>query len=423
MGKQAQKKPKKKQSMAKAPKMEVEIDPKAHMLFERILSWQEEDEEILEFMEIEQSLRINILKKLIQTHQSQSLPFFSHLVDKGMALTEDIIEDLGKIKDEKTVELLLKIYGKSSDKGTNKAVRRALYKLKSQGLYVPDIWEMSLIQEGIELKESAYVSSINGLGERTLWLTSPRSGEKVDMRQIGIRDIKGIIAYSHLVISDQKFKELIEGQEGLPVVEVDPLYLRYLVEEAYKRNANSRMPLPKVYLSERDFWQKGDILTIKPLIYEVLNEEEVKKDRGALGSSKDLFNTDEMAKWRLEENEVEEYTEKLEEVRESRLTINEIQRQEQIMRALEEATDNYFSEETREIMKRRLEEMALVFFKTGKREEAKQCLAAALAFGNYSLPPRDNPFAMEMIKKSIKFIYEEMEEEEEEKPSSLIVLP
>jgi len=418
MGKRARKKPKKKESMFQAPKIEVELDEKAQMLFEKICLGQQGDEVISEFMEIEQDLRIGILKKLAESLQAQSLAFFSQLIDRGLELTEDIIEELGKIKDGKTVEILLKIYGRNPDKRISKAVRRVLYKLKSQGFSVPDTWEMLLIQEGKELKESAYASPINGLGKRTLWLTSPRPGERIDVRQIEIEDTKGITAYNHLGISKQGFEELLE--EKFSAVQIDPVHLRYLVEEAYKKNVESRIPPPKTYLAERDFWQKLDVSMVKPLIYEELNEEEIRKDRGILRDSVDLFNNDDMPKWHLEEEKAKEYARRLKEVNESRLTINEAQKQEQILRALEEATDDYFSQKRREVMKRRLEETALIFFKTGKNEEAKQCLAAALAFGDPSISPRDNPFAMEMMKIGIGSAYEKIEEEES---SSLIVLP
>lgn len=137
----------------------------------------------------------------------------------------------------------------SADKVLSKEAKRALHVLRTRGVDVPEPARAPPVLAPVPTEEvfSCYASSIDGQGERAIWIARNLPGRGVEVGQAVISDVHGIVELQVGVLGRKEYrtfgKEIAERGQSMGVGEIDPGHARTLVVEARRRNdASGRTP-------------------------------------------------------------------------------------------------------------------------------------------------------------------------------------
>ncbi len=371
-----------------------------------------------------------LLNQLVIEKKDKSLEVITHLTGKGEGLDLVIVNSLAILPEPKSAEILQKMYRQSPNKDVTKAIKKALHRLKTQGIRVDEL-EPTADTEPVwrsppTPQPQAYLSSIDPVGVRVVWLVQPSPGKGLKIFQAVLSETRGIIEFDALEAPRKWLRQLLERAKvnRMLVVEGDYSYAQFLIEEGYQKNQDQKRNPPPSYLEWRGVI--GTTLSTPPqsLIYQLLKVEEIKADPNLLARSADLHQLPEFQPWALPHEKAEKYIARGKEATESRILLTPRQQKERLDTIFLEAVEELFREEERALYKRRLEEMAYLLHKTQREEEAKKALAAALGLGPDGLSSHQHPFVETLVKKSIDLpVISEKEEKDEPEGLSLIVKP
>src|SRR5438132_2310746 len=225
-----------------------------------------------------------------------------------------------------------------------KESKRELQKLKQRGVQVQEIPPqgepvLKPLPEGEA--PSCYASSIDAYGERAVWWTRP-ARQGVEVVQVIISDLKGILAVDALALSRRSWREFVKRLPRRNVVttaEIPKDHARQLIADAESEGARNGFSPPSSY---------ADVLRIlgpapaerpqSPALAIDLPDETAHQLAGAALFEDPLF----MA-WIPEEDALRSFALKVDEIAVSRLFIDAPQRQQAFERAAEEAALSYFT--------------------------------------------------------------------------------
>jgi hypothetical protein len=339
-----------------------------------------------------------------------------------------IVTAMGKVPTERMAKLLQSLLGSLSDKQIQRGIRRSLYRIEQQGVTIlaepGRAQAASVLRPPVEDVPRGFISAIDGDGGQVVLLTIPRKPKGLYLLQGIVNDTRGLVEFSRVETTKKGFREFhqsIKERGQLTVVEVDPGYCRFRLEEAVDAMEQAGKSVPPEYVtSKRDLQRLEPVQTLP--VSPFLNEEEIANNPRLRSSSSDLFQIEPFSSWFLPREEVQQYADLVEEAEESRLVLNPAQKEARLQETYQKALVELFSEEKRGVFSRRLEEMAYVLLESGLEEKAKVALAASLdlRFDLNLLEP--NPFLLGMVTRSIYAIVAQDKEKKEAEPS-LIVKP
>lgn len=366
------------------------------------------------------------IHRLIKDAGENSLSLLSKLVGKNGELDSIIAESLVYLTTPGSAELLSQMVTEAQNKPLKKAIKRSLYRLKERGIIAEDRGHedsrASILRPPTRISEG-YLSSIDYLGDRLVWLTQPRVTKGLYFFQVLINDTEGIKDFQGTEITKKMYRDYLtrfRKENLMPIVEAEPSYCQFLIEEGYTTAIQRGHPVPTGYLEWKDIVGKLSSEVQRPLIYSYYEEEAIKADESLLTRSGILFELPEFSNWAIEPDEMERYTEKIQEASKSKLVLTPIQKQERIYQIFNDAAEELFNEERRLLYSRRLEEIAYIIYKLGKEEEAKTCLAAALALRSEGIPSSRHPFPLELVKRSLSSAIWEEEQKARENLSFIV---
>jgi hypothetical protein len=139
----------------------------------------------------------------------------------------------------------------------------------------------------------------------------------------------------------------------------------------------------------------------KPHIHNHLDTKEIADDLVLLRSSDSLFELLPFQSWRLPEDLVKPFVEKIKGLSESRLVVSQAAQTERIGQVFREAAVELFTPELRQRYRRLLEEVALLLVLDERLQEAKRAMAAAIDLGNEVGIFTENTFILGLVKRSI----------------------
>jgi hypothetical protein len=240
-----------------------------------------------------------------------------------------------------------------------------------------------------------------------------------------ISDTEGIIDFSGEEMARKRFRgffEEVREKSPFPLVEMEPSYVGFLFFQAYQLTLEKKRTLLQGYLS-----LKNEIEGVKkdykrPLIYSLLQTDEIAGDDRILRRGGELFKADVISSWRIEEDQIRPYADEVWQAEESKIVLNQTQKEARFQGIYQKALTELFKSERRFLYKRRLEEMAYIFFKLGKQEEARISLAVAIDLEKPMNPIQPNPFLFQLVVRSIFTLLKESYEQKAKEPS-LIVKP
>lgn len=360
------------------------------------------------------------LETSLQKLQSQ----FGISAERDMA----IVNAMGSIPTERTAKLLQSLLESVSDKRIVKGIKRSLYRIEQRGIPTGPVEkarrESSILRPLAEEQAKGFISAVDSEGGQIVFLTVPRKPMGLYLLQGILNDTRGMIEFNRVETTKKGFREFYESLRGpgqFPVVEIDPGYCRYRLEEAAQLTEHRGESIPASYLaSKRDLQRLERTETPPALLF--LDEKEILADPRLLRNSANLFQIEPFSSWFLPREEVQKYADLIEEAEASRLVLNPAQKEARLQEAYRKALIDLFPEERRLLYRRRLEEMAYVLFKQGEKDSARAALAASIDLRSVIASLEPNPFLLNLVIRSIYAIVAQDMEKKKEEPS-LIVKP
>ena len=263
-----------------------------------------------------------------------------------------------------------------------KEAKRELQRLKQKGVKVAALAPQGApVMKAVPETEApvCHASSIDAYGERAVWYAkSGRSG--IDLAQVVISDLKGIIAADALGLSRKQHREFLKRlpRDGVvTVAEVPAPHARILVAEAEAIGARNGFSPPSGY---------GNALRVLgPAPEGPVPNPAADLDFGEGGepahllAGAALFDDPLFVAWIPEEDALREFVTKAEEIRKSELSVDEAQKQAAVDAAARAAAEAYFTVARRLRYARRLLEMAHVLRWEKRMDAARTALALSRA--------------------------------------------
>ncbi len=379
--------------------------------------------------ELPGDVRLALVRQILEDFPEQ-ISLVLDLVQDESDLDESIIDMLAELESPEVANLFGKLLAESEDRATRRHLKKHVYRLKQKGFQVEI--PRSREEDGPTVKSiidspqaEAYVSAIDYLGERLMFLSKSVVGWGVVFFQIALSDQDGIKTFDVFDLKRREIKNFLKRVEEsgtLQLFKISPDYCHYLLEEAYHISLESRTPLPDQYGQWRAELNelKGNV--VEPIVFSTISRESLEREdrsarRLAYGSLHDagLFKG-----WFLEPRLLWEYIEKYKDAETSPLVLNKFQKEERKATIFSEATRNIFNDRYRQVYKRRLEEMAYILFREGDADTAKLALMAALDLEGDGVPSEQHGFLRRLVTKSIHFY---VEGERERQQDNLLIAP
>lgn len=371
----------------------------------------------------------------IETAQSQNttnqelLQKISSHLEKDPSLTIPLIEALVRIPTPPTAQLLTEMIAETEDKAVVKSIKRALYKLRQRGV----IWEerpsrdKPILRPPEHAQAQGYLGAIDSTGSRILLAAKPQPLRGFLTVFSIVNDLEGIQDFTVREFSKKGLEEFVKGSlssEDFPVVSAPGAYCMHLLKEASSVTSEASKPLPPGYHDAEDEFRNIPWDGPYPIIYQFINEEEVKDQVYLLKESVKLHEIMPFSMWFIPSGEVQEYASSIKDAEDSRIVLTPDQKDVRINSIYMKALHDIFPEYKRLVWKKRLEEMAYILLQTGRDKEARLALSAALDLQKPFSSIEPNPFIWNLLLKSIYvLIRSEQEETEEKEKSSLIITP
>ena len=331
-----------------------------------------------------------------------------------------LVEALAEIPLTGSAVLLQEILGETTDKGLQKTIKKALHRLKVQGVAFAEVQPKrhTVVGAVAHRLEKCLASFIDGAGERMLLLirTKPMGGYNLAYLVInygmGIRYALGLQA------SKRELPEILEKVQGpAPLIELEPSYCQYQIALAHQMNLETNTPVPEEYFALRDIIGESTTTFERAIIYSALSEADLEAAKTYDTYADELLKLPEFAGWMLPESIIQKYGDALREIEQSQIVVSPALQQERMSEIRTRAMEEVLGERSRRLMRMRLEEMAYYLLRTDHHREALWAVAAAQSLEDDNPHRlRRNPFAGALLERSLDLA--------KERPSSgRIILP
>lgn len=319
---------------------------------------------------------------------------------------EQVLIQTAKKLGADAVPLLQALDQPSNPKVVAKSARRALHRLRSHGIAIPEVIPppsgMGLIGGRRILR--SLLSPVDGSGTQFLSVlfSAPMTGtESVDL--LG-SDLEGIFDLHMIRLPKKGYDEAIaQMQDRFRMIDTPADYVLFRAREYEEINRRENHPLPSDYHIYRELFHMPGREYERPIIYEEIGEV----DPSLANSAEELFEVNDFATWFLKD-EIEPFVSQIIEAEESPIVLSDTVKQERIERILRNAAETIFTPEARARYKRRLEENAYVLLHTDQAgpprpvgDLAKVALACAFDLSPDGPPSPQVTFVQEIIKYSV----------------------
>jgi hypothetical protein len=289
-----------------------------------------------------------------------------------------------------------------ANKDVVKEAKRTLYLLKTRGVAVPEPPRAAppAAPAPAEQVLPCYASTLDGHGERAVWIGRTIPGKGIEVAQAVISDLKGLTELHLGVLGRKEYrafgKDLLERGHAMGVAEIDREVAKSLVAAARKLNGEGGEPPP----AGTDAWlaRLGPAADPPDLAarFSPLPDEE---ERAALESSGRLHELPLVRSWLADEDALRALAQKLDEIAVSSLYLDERQRQEGATLAIQDALTAHFQEARRALWSSRLFALADHLERGGDPGSARLAAAAARALRS-GVAAAMIPFARLLIEKA-----------------------
>ena len=327
------------------------------------------------------------------------------------SLAIPLIDGLAELPSSQTALLLEEMQAVLKDKRILKAIRKGLYRLRQKGVE----WERKASPEKPILRLSqpgapeGYVGAMDPQGSRVVIIARPRAHGGARVYFSIVSDVDGIQRLEITDLTNKGLREFVNeslASDEFPVVEAPAGYCAHVLREAAEQSRSVSKSVPKRYEDVEkglsDVQWDGPV----PLIYQHIQEEAVKDKPRLLKESAALHRMAPFSSWFLYPEAVRKYAEDIKEAEASHIVLTPQQKDARLNSLYKEALHELFPEAQRLLWKRRLEEMAYILWKMGKQREASMAVSAAVDLKTPFSTITPNPFAWNLLLKSLYALME-----------------
>ena len=364
----------------------------------------------IRFVQLPPSLRQATLLEMVRSAPEMSLKFIDLMQSRENRPPPETIEALVALGSPKAKRILEDYADGDLDRETARLVRRALYRLESQGIQSEGSMELekpggSKIFRPLVNPPQGFMSTVDRDGSRVVWLAKPIPGGGCLLFQAIVNDEQGLLDFSALEVKLRSFRsyvrEITQGGREFPVAEIPASEAAELIHSAYELSSDRRMEIPQEYpLHQRQVAEMGEGAegVTDRLVNEAakMSAEAVSPER-----MKGLLDQPVFSAWGFGKKEVTSYVDDMKEMLNSQLVVSKSARQEQFDKVCKKATTELFQSERLERFKKRLEASASVLLKTNQEESARLVLAVSESLGNLEEDPAEHPFLYELVFRSL----------------------
>ncbi len=299
------------------------------------------------------------------------------------------------------LELVAALAG-SNDKVLSKEAKRVLHVLRTRGVAVPEAPKAAPPPPPPPAEElfPCYASSVDGQGERAIWVARNVPGRGVEVGQAVVSDVRGLLELQVGVLGRKEYrsfgKDIAARGQAMGVCEVDPGVARTLVAEARTRNDAAGHPVP----DGADAWiariGPGSPLPDPASLAPTLGEDE---ERAAVAASGALHELPMLRGWLADEAVLRALAARLDAIAAGSPGEDEAARAAAQASAIAETVESWFDGARRALLSSRLLAVAVHLASSGDEPRARQAAAVARALAA-GTPARDVPFARQMVEKA-----------------------
>jgi hypothetical protein len=246
-----------------------------------------------------------------------------------------------------------------------------------------------------------YASSVDGQGERAVWMARTLAGKGVELAQAILSDEQGLVSLQVGMLGRKEYRtfahDLLARGSHLGVVEIARERAHALLVDGRQLTEAGGRPLPEGAAAWLARLGPAEPVPDPATRFAPLPEPE---EQGLVAASGRLHELPLLRGWLAEEAPLRALAARLDEIDGSPIILGERERQEQVDRAVEEAIQRYFDEARRIRWSRRLLRVAGHLADAGDDEGARTAAAAARALAS-GRPALEIPFARLLLEKAL----------------------
>jgi hypothetical protein len=335
---------------------------------------------------------------------------------------------LGFVELPESVDLLLAMEGRATDKELKREIRRSLFRLEQRGLTVAHPTAHSAAPPLSKEMDRGFVSPIDPRGDQVIWFVKEEGSGDYFVLSGVINDRGGLVEADAGRVARPAFRDLVERtyrRFSLKMLQADAVWCDRVLHEAYKRSIHRRNPSVARFPAYRMEISHQLPEAVACPIRALLGEASPQDREELLSTSGRLLDEGELARWTLDLEWIAPFREAFRDASDSPLVLSRFQKAERVERALKEACEAIFSGEARGLYVGRLESMAYYFHLDGRDRAARQALEVSAALGESTPQAAAGlPFVLELARRSLVAQEEaERRKVQEERGPSLIVKP
>ncbi len=318
-------------------------------------------------------------------------------------------------------QVLQRFLAEAEDKSRVKQVKKALHRLRSQGVEIDDGnaaeqgggFSMA-IESGVLQDARAYVTSIDGRGARLVWVLwrGPSGGSR--LLQAVVDDTAGVREAEVATVTRQGFREYVEQMQANPTVLLQQVPLASATSTLAAAAAHTEErggELPSAYAKWADVAGVAPALAGHPPIYEHVAVEDVRDNSSLIDESMKLLREEHFQSWAMEGTPINGAADEIHDAETSTLVLSDEQRQERMQDAIRDAVSKSFDDTTRRLYRARLEVMAEMLWDRSQQEAARQALAAAVALTEMEDLFHGHAFARALAHRGVWLAYQDKQRE------------
>jgi hypothetical protein len=290
----------------------------------------------------------------------------------------------------------------SADKALSKEAKRGLHLLRTRGVAVPEA-PRTAPPAPVQAPEEVfpcYASSIDGQGERAVWIARNVPGRGVEVGQAVVSDVHGLLELQVGVLGRKEYrtfgKDIAERGQAMGVGEIDPAHARGLVAEARRRNDTSGRAVPE----GADGWlARVGPGAAPPDPASAVPPVSAEAETAALAASGELHSLPMLRGWLADETHLRALAATLDRLQSTSVEGGEAQRTRDMEAAIAATLEAWLDAACRERLASRLFSVALHFQGMEFADRAAQAAATARALLS-GTPGSGIPFARLMVEKA-----------------------
>ena len=325
------------------------------------------------------------------------------------ALAQALVEAL-PLHSPETPPLLVEIKEAFPNKGVQKAVKKAAFKLRQEGTPVQELETKEktpfMIQKAEKEEPKAFLGPIDGVGSRAVFLGLPQVAKGVDLGMGVVNDEQGIMEFSFARYTKKQVKEVqaLFFDKVRPMVETTLAHAATVLETAYQDKGASQGNASRHYLQLRPWLIEHVNLLDKAPIYNFLLLDSAPQDMATPYQMDRLLDHALFKTWLVDPDDLKPFVAEIVKAEESPILVSDVQKTERIDQIKQDALGRLYPDETRQRMQGRLEEMAYIFLKLEEETLARLSLAAARSFKEKDTLFQTNPFLKAMLERTLNFL-------------------